>query len=438
MRFANSESVSNRRLKILWITPELPYPLTSGLLRVYGQLRELGRRHEIAFVSITARKDIPAESLEALAPYTTSVTVHSTHAHEEPHLLRLIRKIPFVGLRIEEAWRRKRIAADVGATVRSLSENQDFDVVLFGGRYRIPVVEKLRIPIVFDCCDATSARFWLEMKYAPLHRRPLIYLRYLLMRRQELRMARMTPYVSFVSDRDRKALLGPNTNAQILPQGVDCEYWRRNCEHRQSDLIVFTGALDYSPNDDAARFLLQRVLPLVRETIPNVQTMIVGRDPLPSLHRIANQYRDVLVTGSVPDVRPYLERASVYVAPLRFASGVQNKVLEAMAMELPVVTTPVVADALFWDGICAPVIVGLNAQEIARRIIDLLADPAKRSTLGKRGRDFVLNHCSWKRSAEKLEEICQAAVTTTPAYSKTHMRNARTHSQLIRPEVNGN
>ena len=398
-------------MKMLWLCPEIPYPLTTGLLRVYSLLRELGRRHEITFVSITRRETVSAEDLQALAPFTKEVIIHSEWDSSEPLFVKTFSKVPFFGVRLQDYWRKKRVSEQVGQTMKRLVQAEAFDVLLFGGRYTIPGLRELGVPIVVDCCDAHCARFLGEMRHASLLKRPLIYLRYLLMRRSELKMARMSPHVSFVSDRDRKALLGSAGHTKILPQGVDFEYWKRSGEKRERNLIVFTGAMDYSPNDDAAQFLIKKVLPLVRRAVPDIRTMIVGRDPLPGLLAMARAQSDVSVTGSVPDIRPYLERADIYVAPLRFASGVQNKVLEAMAMELPVVTTPAVADALVWDGQRAPVVVAPRAQDIAEQVIALLRDEQKRTSLGTRGREFVMKHCRWSHSADVFEEMCVAAAS---------------------------
>ncbi len=398
-------------MKMLWLCPEIPYPLTTGLLRVYSLLRELGQRHEITFVSITRRREVQPESLQALAPFTKRVIVHSEWDSPEPFLLRVLKKIPYVGARVEDGWRKRQVSRKASRTLRDLVREEEFDVLLFGGRYKIPGLKELGLPIVVDCCDAHCARFLGEMQCAPLLRRPPIYLRYLLMKRSETKMARMSRYVSFISDRDRKALARSAAHTQILPQGVDFNFWKRSSRERERGLLVFTGGLDYSPNDDAARFLMREILPLVKRAVPGVRTVIVGRDPMPQVLDAAANDPDITVTGFVPDVRPYLERAEIYVAPLRFSSGVQNKVLEAMAMELPVVTTPAVADALVWDGEHAPVLVAAGAREIAETVIGLLHDEEKREELGRRGREFVVEHCRWSHSASIFESMCAAAVS---------------------------
>ena len=404
-------------MKILWLCPELPYPLTTGFLRIYSLMREMSLRHDITLVCLTERKEVTQETIDALTAHATSLTIVNELSYPEPWFIKLVKEVPYFGARIQLRWRKRNASAEMRGAVQRLLRKQPFDIVLLGGRYTLPAVRGIKLPMVMDYCDANCARYLGEVRYAPLLRRPLMYLRYLRMKRLELHAARMTPYSCFASERDRNALLGPSSASEVVPQGLDSEYWRRSGGKPEPNCVVFTGAMDYSPNDDGARFLIREVLPLVRQAIPEFHTLIVGRDPLPALIAAAQSSPDVIVTGAVPDIRPYLEKASVYVAPLRFASGVQNKVLEAMAMEVPVITTPVVADGVVMDGVPAPLVVAQSAQEIADQIIALLRDGPERERLGHAGREFVTRHCSWPRSAEKLEEMCMAAISSTKAVS---------------------
>ena len=167
------------------------------------------------------------------------------------------------------------------------------------------------------------------------------------MRRIEARIVRRAAHVMFASERDRLLIMGAATTpeASIVPNGVDLAFWRRTALTLGRDRIVFTGAMHYPPNVDAALVLANQVLPLVRRRLPEVSLDIVGRDPAPALLAIADR-PGVRVTGYVPDVRPYLDGASVFAAPLRFGAGIQNKLLEALAMEVPVVASTLAIDGL--------------------------------------------------------------------------------------------
>jgi glycosyltransferase involved in cell wall biosynthesis len=396
-------------MKILWIYPELPYPLTSGFLRGFHLLRVLGQNHAVTFLSLTSQTQIQPPTMQELRPYTERVAVFSRCSAPQPGWLKLCAPLPVLGWRLRESWKTRWAVKQMGRTVRRLLQQQTFDVVLFHGRQAMTVLDGIEVPIVVDCGDTNCARTLQQMRHAPFLLRPKLFFHYVMERRMEERLARKTAYRSFISARDRENLLGPSDRSEIIPQGVDCDYWKRSSPPSGRNCIVFSGVMSYPPNADAAMFLLETILPRVRRAFPDLEVLIVGRDPSPQLVKTAQHYGDVTVTGTVNDVRPYLERADVFVAALRFASGVQNKVLEAMAMQIPVVTTPVVAAGLLADGIEPQLVIGETTEEIADGIIRLLANAEERARLSAEGRRFVEAHCSWSLCAEKLQKLCLAA-----------------------------
>jgi glycosyltransferase involved in cell wall biosynthesis len=397
-------------MKILWIYPELPYPLTSGFLRGFHLLRQLGQRHAVTFLSLTSQKQIPPETIPTLKQYAERVLIFSGCDAPQTRWRRVCGLIPILGRRLHESWKTCWAVKQMEVAVNRLLEEEIFDLVLFHGREALPLLDRVKVPIVVECGDTNCTRILQQMRRARLRLRPRLFFHYLRERRLEERLARRTPYRFFISARDRENLLGPSDQSVIVPQGVDYDYWKRSLPPSGRNCIVFSGVMSYPPNADAAVFLLDTIIPIVRRTFPELEVLIVGRDPLPELVSLAQHYFDVTVTGEVKDIRPYMERADVFVAALRFASGVQNKVLEAMSMEVPVVTTPVVAAGLCMDGVEPQLVVGKNAEEIAAGIVGLLAHAEERARLSIEGRRFVEAHCSWFRSAEKLEELCMTAV----------------------------
>ena len=416
----------DRQLKILWIYPEIPYPLTSGFLRGFHLLRILGQSHAITFLSLTSQTRVPPETIQALEAYAERIEIFSRCSSPGSRWLRICRRIPVLGGRLQEYCNTRNAVERMRRAAHNLLQKQIFDVVLFHGREALPVLEGIQIPIVVDCGDTNSTRILQEMHRVRLTRRPKLFFHYVKERRLEERLARKTSYRCFISTRDRENLLGFSDRSEIVPQGVDDSYWKRRFSPSGRNCIAFSGVLNYPPNADAALFLLDKILPLVRRSLPKLEVLIVGRDPTPELVNAARHYDDVTVTGAVEDVRPYLELADVFVAALRFASGVQNKVLEAMAMEVPVVTTPVVAAGLCVDGIEPPLVIGFNDEEIANGIIRLLIHPEERASLSAAGRRFVEAHCSWSHIAEKLEGLCLAAAGhVTESYRPNLISTAR-------------
>ncbi len=177
--------------------------------------------------------------------------------------------------------------------------------------------------------------------------------------------------------------LFPGIAVSLVGNGVDLDYFRSSGATKQPGSIVFTGVMDYFPNVDAVTWFCDRVLPMVQAQIPEATLTICGSRPNPAVLRLA-QRRGVAVTGRVPDTRPYLDAAEIFVAPLRVARGVQNKVLEALAMGLPCV-----ASSVAWRGTVVPqgdgILVADDAAEFAERVVRLLRSSALRAEMAVKG-----------------------------------------------------
>lgn len=222
-------------------------------------------------------------------------------------------------------------------------------------------------------------------------------------------MLNKTPYQAFISSRDREAVLGPDTPAEVIPNGLDLQYWKRRTPDREPRSLVFTGVMDYAPNDDAAIYLINEILPLIKPEIPDVKIYIAGRDPTPAVQELGARHPEVIVTGFVDDMRDYLERATIFASPLRYASGMQNKLQEALAMEVPIVTTTVSAEGLQIDGKDAPLLVAAGAEQFAQKVIELLQDPDEQARLAAGGRQFAEDYFDWSHRTGQLEQMCQEA-----------------------------
>jgi glycosyltransferase involved in cell wall biosynthesis len=169
--------------------------------------------------------------------------------------------------------------------------------------------------------------------------------------------------------------------------------------------------MDYGPNADTALHLLQAVLPRVRAEVPDVRLLLVGRDPGPALREAAARTDGVTLTGTVPDVRPFLEEVSVFAAPLRVGAGIQNKVLEALAMEVPVVASSLAAGGLRTpEGDAPPLVEADGPEATAAELVAALRRADTDPTPAAAGRRFVADHFSWRRSGRLVAEALEAAV----------------------------
>ncbi|MYD09896.1 MAG: glycosyltransferase [Chloroflexi bacterium] len=213
-----------------------------------------------------------------------------------------------------------------------------------------------------------------------------------------------------ISAADRDLLLGlqPALNIEVIPNGIELSRFRPQELARDPCTLLFVGNYEYAPNQDAARVLAEQVLPHVRQARPEARLQLVGANPPAWLRALESDA--IEVSGRVPDVAPYLARATVFVCPLRVGAGLKNKVLEALAMGIPVVATPLSLDGInARPGESALV---AEADDIAAATIDLLGDQGLRERLSRGGRALIESQYSWARTASSYErlydEICQA------------------------------
>jgi glycosyltransferase involved in cell wall biosynthesis len=400
------------RLNILHIIPSFQHPKARGPDRHYRFLKELSQRHDITLLTLV-RSELPDEAIQELSSYTKRIFTfdavsHLNGSHGSPKRLEIIGS-----QRLKQFSVIRSAIKQMKERFNNLVADDSFDVVLFHGKVVFPVISDFNgLPIVIDFCDATSMRVQKKMEHASKAKLLLLWLRYLQVRQTERSMVKKTPYVAFISGRDRQAVPGLKDEWRIIPNGLDLRYWKRTSYNPRQNCLIFTGVMNYSPNGDAAIYLIDEILPLLRHKVPNLEILIAGRDPTPALLERAKRNPEVTVTGFVDDMRTYLERASIFAAPLRFASGMQNKIQEAFAMEIPVVTTSVVAAGMQGeDGENPPIFIADGAEMFAKTIIDLLDRKSERNRLAAAGRRFAEKHYDWSRSAEQLEQMCFEAIT---------------------------
>ena len=210
-------------------------------------------------------------------------------------------------------------------------------------------------------------------------------------------------------EKDDFERLIPGIPVTVVGNGVDLDYFRSAGEAKKPGSMVFTGVMDYRPNIDAVVWFCNEILPIVQAQIPAANFTICGSRPAPAVRRLAKR-RGVTVTGWVADARPYLDRAEIFVAPLRMARGVQNKLLEALAMGLPCV-----ASTAAWRGTVVPAAEGILAtddpQEFARKVIDLLGDSNGRAEMARRARAAAEANYRWEVQLSRLDQVVAAAVS---------------------------
>ena len=393
-------------MNILYITQDVP-ALDAGSLRHYHLLRHLGQNHAVTLVSLVFRSDLVADRVAALKPFVESLSTVRVAQEERRNGV-----LPALKRKIRVKLAERRSVGELRRLVNETAKTEKIDVVFLTSKLALSAVSDIQhLPIVIDCCDAASIRAREAIRLARGRRRIMLGLKWLRRRRVERCVAAFAPNVAFASARDQRVVVGPEQESEIVPNGIDLDYWTRRSPLPTHDSVLFFGALDYEPNHDAAVWLVDRIFPLVKEMRPSATLEIVGRDPRPELYRIADGREGVTIKGRVSDIRPYIERAAVACIPLRIASGIQNKVLEALAMELPVVTTPSAAEGLrLLNAEEPPLLADSSEPDLARSVVRLLSDPALRHRLAGEGRAFVARNFDWSASAAHVERMLHRAV----------------------------
>jgi sugar transferase (PEP-CTERM/EpsH1 system associated) len=410
-------------MKILYLAHRIPYPPNKGeKIRTFHQIQQLARRHTIHLCSfVDDPRDLPGAS--ELREHCASVEV-VYHGQARTFLLApaaLLKRSPFsVSLFYRRALAEK--VAQKAATER-------FDCIIVSSssmaQYACLVPD---VPKVLDFIDMDSEKWdlYAERRMSPLS--PLYRLEAERLAKYEEAMARVFDHSIVISEEERRVFQKRVSDraVAVITNGVDLEYFfpRGNVATKISQpIIVFTGAMDYFPNVDAVQYFCHEIFPSVRRELSGARFYIVGRNPTRHVRELGKQ-TNVIVTGTVPDVRPYLAQATVAVAPFRLARGLQNKVLESMAMGVPVVGT---TEA--FKGIAATEQDGIRIADDARSFAHcvttvLQADAASRRQAARQVRDYVERHHRWEDQGVKLERLLEEVVMANAEARSPGLSNA--------------
>jgi glycosyltransferase involved in cell wall biosynthesis len=296
--------------------------------------------------------------------------------------------------------------------VRNLMESGSIDLcvadflaaaanVPLGGAVPVALFEHNVEHLIWKRLSGLEARAW---------RRPLFEIEWRKLRRREARACARTNLTIAVSESDRRRLaeLAANARVAAVPTGVDTTYFAPDGSSPLPARLVFSGSMDWHPNEDAVLYFIDAILPRIRGDVPDASLAVVGRHPSAKL-RAAGERAGVLITGTVDDVRPYLREAAVCVVPLRAGGGTRLKIFEALALAKPVVSTSIGAEGLsLVPG--QQVVIADDPAEFARAVVSLLRDPKRQQAIGLAGRRLVEHRYSWATVASEFEALCEEVV----------------------------
>lgn len=240
-----------------------------------------------------------------------------------------------------------------------------------------------------------------------LIKKAYLYNQWQKMRSFEQHMCRDFDCVIGVSAEDREQMkrdYGAQTVFDV-PTGVDTDYFQPRGVQPSAHSMVFTGSMDWLPNEDAIKYFMGAIMPLIKKKVPDAVLTVVGRNPPPALVELSNEDPSLIITGRVEDVRPYIEESAVYIVPLRIGGGTRLKIFEAMAMERAVVSTTVGAEGLpVSNG--KELLVADEPAAFANAVITLLTDSSYAVQLGQRAASIVRQNHGWRQVTESFVSIC--------------------------------
>ncbi len=383
-------------MKILVLLSRVPYPIEKGdKLRAFHQIRCLSKNNEIVLVALSESKVHP-EALQILKAYCSEI-----------HILP-IGKLGMIRNVFKAFLNQKPL--QLGYFYRRSAQKQIDEIIsktkpdhIYCQLIRVSeYVKNNKTPKTLDYQDTLSVGVKRRAEASSSFLRMFFMMEYKRLLRYEHEMFDKFRNTTIISKPDRDLIQHPLRNEiKVIPNGVDSEYFYPVKKQKTFD-IVFTGNMGYPPNIDAARFLAEEILPIVLKDCSETKLMLAGATPHPKV--LALQSKHITVTGWLNDIRDSYSASRIFIAPMRIGSGLQNKLLEAMAMGLPCITSELANQALGARR-NQEILVGVTSEEFAKHIIRLLHDEAFAESLAQNGHDFVQKTFSWENSAQQLEKI---------------------------------
>ena len=404
-------------MRVLFIYPYVPYPLTSGAhQRAFHLLREIGRRHDV-FLFALSHSQRNREFLSIFRDFCAEILwTDFSHPPWAPLARRILSRTPLTvnhwhDARAKEALKdfARRFPADV-IHIEDLVMMQYISAL----ECLTPVVlDRTRVDFSYQLCARRIKSRSFPQSLSQVENLFKLYL-------YEKRVSKAVNHYVVCCEEDARFIrrvISRRVPITVIPNGVDLGFFDGSAP--QASLrdpeasLTFVGGMDYLPNSDGVTWFLEAIYPAVITIVPHLRVFIVGRNPAPPLHKFSG-LPEVTFTGLVPDVRPYYSGCMVFIAPIRLGGGSRLKIVEAMAMGRPVVSTTVGCEGLrVTDG--ENVLLADDCATFAKKIVALLSDEALRRRIGEGGKRLVEKYYTWPVLADKYEQVYRdtAAVLTT-------------------------
>jgi polysaccharide biosynthesis protein PslH len=392
-------------MKILMLTPYLPYPLLSGgQIRTYNLLKKLADKHEITLFALI-KEESERQYIPELEKYCAKVKVFKRS--QKPFTLKniyktLISSYPFLVIR-------NHVPETIGAVRKELA-NHEYDLIHAETFYMMPHLPETDVPVILVEQTIEYLGYESYAQKTPFFLKPLLQVDITKIKKWEKHFWRSANKLIVMSQADKEYIskeVGSQDKIEVVANGVDSEWFsKKRKKLPQKPTVLSVGTFNWLPNVEAVKFLVDRVWPLLKKQVEDVQLWIVGNAPTEEVLSFQKQDPNIKVTGNIPDIRDAFKGAHVVAAPVFSGKGTRYKILEAMAAGTPVVATSIAVEGLgVEDG--KHVLLADTAVAMTDKISRLLKNPNDRNLLSRRAKKFVTSQYDWKYISTKLDQVYQ-------------------------------
>jgi len=385
-------------MKIFVLLSRVPYPLEKGdKLRAFNQIKELAKSNTIILCALNPDSNLDKQkAFSELQPYCHSINFLDLPIHKR---ILNMGKAFFGNIPIQAGYfYNKTVEKEINRLIKTYNPEHIYCQFIRTTEY----VKDINIKKTLDYQDVLSYGLKRRIENASFFEKPFFKMEYKRVLNYENKVFDIFDNKTIISIPDKNLI--PHKRREeihVIPNGVDHSFFKP-LDHKKTIDIVFTGNMAYPPNVDAAEYLVKKIMPIVWKERPSTTVLLAGASPVKRVLTLKSKL--VNVSGWMDDIRDSYSSALVFIAPMRIGTGLQNKLLEAMSMKIPSITTPLANDALqAKDG--KEILIGANTNELALHIIELLNNKKLHDTISQSGYNFVHNNHSWEKATEKLNKI---------------------------------
>ncbi|MBH8563677.1 glycosyltransferase [Nostoc sp. CENA67] len=383
-------------MKLLFVTPRFPYPLLRGDQVVsYHRIRTLGQRHKITLLTFYEHPS-ELENIDYISPYCE--TIHTVRLTKLQSIFNIVKGVLNLQLPLQLSYYQSE---EFQYKINSILTDNSFDLIHIFLIRVAPYFHHISTPKVLEIIDSMQLNLQRRIALEYLPKRWIFQEELRRIIQYEHNLHNFFDHMVVVSEKDRQFI--PSKRVKVIPNGIDTRLFCPVGQPPLKPTLIFSGNMSYAPNCHAVKWFVKSCLPIIQQTIPEVSFLIAGANPSREVCSLG-QTPGVTVTGFVKSMPTILRQANVAIAPMQSGSGIQNKILEAMASGLPVVTTTLGLGSLK----ATPgkeIMVADSPEDFAKTTITLLKDTELAGKVGHQAREFVVNKHSWKVAANQIEEL---------------------------------